>query len=368
MSESHKSIPKWAIGLAIGGGIAFLSYAYSQTSALKRKRHYQVLLSRDLASDQKIIGMVKDCEPNSLEITDAPSQLKQITFPLALKDFFASDCLPLLQALSKNVDLFVLCEECGSTQIEIEKYRGLNTRRHINSLVVTLNQTQGKGRRANKWVSIPGNIYMTLSYNYISAVLPLKFSMILLTSIVKILRDLLPNQRVMIKWPNDVYLNDNKICGILCESVQVPEDATIQYCKSGIGINIESGNGFKGIRELAGLDKTKNLRPQLIYSIVNEFFENLYQCEAESKFNELLKTTFEYFLISNSKLNIKNAETGATEVLNICGIDETTLYPIGVANDGQKYLVFPADLHLTDGCEARIKKLAVKEQTEDIGF
>ena len=368
MAETQKSIPKWAVGLAIGGGLAFLTFACWQTSAVKRQRHYQVLLSSDLASDRMFNELVRKCEPNSFTVAEPANELNTAALSHSLKSFFSSDCVPMLQTLSRHIDLLVLCEECGSTQVEIEKYRRLNARRLINSLVVTLNQTQGKGRRVNKWVSVPGNIYMTLSYNYATAVTPLKLSMILLISIVKILRSLVPHQPAMIKWPNDIYMSDSKICGILCESLQTREDPSVQYCKSGVGINLESGNSFKGIRELAVLDKDENLRPYLIYSVVNEFFENLYQSETDSNFTELMKNAFGYFLISNSTFQIKNTETGTVEILTICGIDETTLYPIGRAENGEKYLVFPIDLHLGDGCEARIKPLPAKSNIEDIGF
>ncbi len=42
-----------------------------------------------------------------------------------------------------------------------------------------------------------------------------------------------------IKWVNDVFLNDKKLCGILCEAVSEPSSSKIDSVIIGIGINVE---------------------------------------------------------------------------------------------------------------------------------
>jgi len=42
--------------------------------------------------------------------------------------------------------------------------------------------------------------------------------------------------KVAIKWPNDIYVNDQKIAGILIENML--EGSTLKYSVAGIGINI----------------------------------------------------------------------------------------------------------------------------------
>jgi len=44
------------------------------------------------------------------------------------------------------------------------------------------------------------------------------------------------NVEAKIKWPNDIYVNRKKICGILIQNTLVGK--LIQYCIVGIGINI----------------------------------------------------------------------------------------------------------------------------------
>ena len=47
----------------------------------------------------------------------------------------------------------------------------------------------------------------------------------------------------MIKWVNDVYINDKKVCGILTEGAFDAETAGLRYAVVGIGINLTEPQG-----------------------------------------------------------------------------------------------------------------------------
>ena len=49
--------------------------------------------------------------------------------------------------------------------------------------------------------------------------------------------------RPEIKWVNDIYLGDRKVCGILAESTLVPGTGRIAYTALGFGINLEEPQG-----------------------------------------------------------------------------------------------------------------------------
>lgn len=55
---------------------------------------------------------------------------------------------------------------------------------------------------------------------------------------------------VRIKWVNDLYLDDKKICGILCESAV--DDLGDRYIIVGIGINLNTRDFPEGLRAPAG--------------------------------------------------------------------------------------------------------------------
>ena len=99
--------------------------------------------------------------------------------------------------------------------------------------VFTTNQTNGKGRTGHTWVSEPGkNIAFSLLINDDNNVKKYNLISILSSIAVADYLELLGAQNVKIKWPNDVYVNDKKICGILLEG-NLPK-----YIILGVGINV----------------------------------------------------------------------------------------------------------------------------------
>lgn len=98
------------------------------------------------------------------------------------------------------------------------------------------NQLKGKGRNNRKWES-ENSKNLLFSLLILDDVLINKFkeiSIITAYTIVKYLESL-NIENVSIKWPNDVFVNDNKICGILLETVTKDK---MECLIVGVGINI----------------------------------------------------------------------------------------------------------------------------------
>ncbi|TXR51316.1 biotin--[acetyl-CoA-carboxylase] ligase [Reinekea thalattae] len=98
-------------------------------------------------------------------------------------------------------------------------------------------QTAGRGRRGRVWQSMPcTNLMFSLGYQ---ASLPM--SLIYLSSLIVgyAIADEL-NQRYQIdakiKWPNDIYIADKKLAGVLCELKGTPADEVLLVL--GVGINL----------------------------------------------------------------------------------------------------------------------------------
>lgn len=91
-------------------------------------------------------------------------------------------------------------------------------------------QTAGRGRRGRQWVSEKGNLFMSLLFK---AELPIS-DMVFVTSlsIAETVNRLTTDLKINIKWPNDVLIDEQKICGILIEAA---ENETIVI---GIGVNL----------------------------------------------------------------------------------------------------------------------------------
>lgn len=99
--------------------------------------------------------------------------------------------------------------------------------------VFTMNQFKGRGRTGHEWLSEPyKNITFSLLINDDENVKKYNLISVLASIVVADYLELLGATNVKIKWPNDVYVNDKKICGILLEG-NLPK-----YFILGIGINV----------------------------------------------------------------------------------------------------------------------------------
>lgn len=103
-------------------------------------------------------------------------------------------------------------------------------------VVVADEQTLGRGRLRRRWVSEPGNLYLSVLLRPPPDVL----SLLMVIAGVVTARAIRESSglRVRLKWPNDVMLRGRKVAGILAEGVATQEGEG--YVVLGIGINVNS--------------------------------------------------------------------------------------------------------------------------------
>jgi len=105
------------------------------------------------------------------------------------------------------------------------------------SVVSAKHQTFGRGRLSRIWQD---DGTMALFSILLKSDLDLKrmdlMSLIACVSVHRVLIQYLPS--LQIKWPNDLVVNDLKLCGILTESII--ENQTIACLVIGIGINVQT--------------------------------------------------------------------------------------------------------------------------------
>jgi BirA family biotin operon repressor/biotin-[acetyl-CoA-carboxylase] ligase len=107
----------------------------------------------------------------------------------------------------------------------------------LPSLVVTDRQSRGIGRGGNAWWSPDGCLMFSMilpwsSQSNDSSTLPLRVGMSVAQTISRI-----SGKQATVKWPNDVVLDDRKVCGILIESIASSEPERYDLRIIGIGIN-----------------------------------------------------------------------------------------------------------------------------------
>ena len=103
-------------------------------------------------------------------------------------------------------------------------------------IILTDEQTKGKGQKKNKWISIKGNLFLSVFFE-ISKKISLSRIINLNLKIIKKIIYKKINTLILIKKPNDILINKKKVCGILQETI-FREGR--KYLIVGIGINVSN--------------------------------------------------------------------------------------------------------------------------------
>ena len=106
------------------------------------------------------------------------------------------------------------------------------------SLVTALEQSQGRGRFSRTFYSQKGaGLYCSLILrpNCSPLMIP-RITAMAAVAVSRAIEKFIP-QKVGIKWVNDLWLGEKKICGILTEGAITP-DGALEYAVLGIGVNV----------------------------------------------------------------------------------------------------------------------------------
>jgi BirA family biotin operon repressor/biotin-[acetyl-CoA-carboxylase] ligase len=118
----------------------------------------------------------------------------------------------------------------------------------LPAIVYAKSQTAGYGRRGRAWQHRPGNLAITyVLKDRPSPIASGAISMMMGLAVLDGLKNLgIDENRLALKWPNDVLLDDKKCAGILVESVSflAPPDVQQMALVIGIGVNIV-GDGLQ---------------------------------------------------------------------------------------------------------------------------
>lgn len=98
-------------------------------------------------------------------------------------------------------------------------------------------QYNGRGRRGRSWFSPFGtNLYFSMYWKFAAGSLAVMgLSLVVGIAIAKVLRQL-SGKAIRVKWPNDLYLDDKKLAGILVDMVGRSGDDL--HVVIGVGINL----------------------------------------------------------------------------------------------------------------------------------
>jgi BirA family biotin operon repressor/biotin-[acetyl-CoA-carboxylase] ligase len=114
-------------------------------------------------------------------------------------------------------------------------------------LVLAESQTNGRGRGAHSWWADQGSLTFTLLLK--TDLPPARLPQVSLTAglaVCEAMEDVIDQTGVRLKWPNDVYFQERKLCGLL---IELPP-RQFQLIAIGIGINVNNST-VRAPQELA---------------------------------------------------------------------------------------------------------------------
>jgi len=171
------------------------------------------------------------------------------------------------------------------------------------SIVITEHQTAGRGQQGNTWESAKGanlTFSLLLRPSFLEPHLQFYLSKIVSLAIVDVLH--IHQVEATIKWPNDIYINDKKIAGILIESslTGTQMDSTVV----GIGLNVnqcafisDAPNPIS-LKQVTGSEyDLKSLLKQLLNAIITRYHqlqENHFESIDKLYFQKLYRNTGTY--------------------------------------------------------------------------
>ena len=127
---------------------------------------------------------------------------------------------------------------CASTQDAILELLNVPNSPSVIALF-TGNQTAGRGQRGNIWTSVPNQSLSLTVAVFVDENLEHDWVLtnkIISTCICETIEEKMDAQ-VQLKWPNDVFVSDKKLGGML---MQIHQDSSGKWLLVGIGLNVGS--------------------------------------------------------------------------------------------------------------------------------
>ena len=190
------------------------------------------------------------------------------------------------------------------------------------TVIIAEEQTAGRGRTGKQFYSPKGTgIYISI---LLRPDIPAEESLFLTTSAAvataRAIEDV-SDKRALIKWVNDIYLEDKKTCGILTEGAFNVETGKLDYAIVGIGINvcIPDGGFPDNIKDIATaiFDKQTdsiNKRSILIANLLDYFMEYYKDFKSKSYVKEYIERSM---IIAKTITVIEGSKTSVAKAIDI---------------------------------------------------
>ncbi len=174
-------------------------------------------------------------------------------------------------------------------------------------VVIAEEQTSGRGQCGNSWLSMK-NMNLTFSLCVFPQLLKAEeqfmFNKVISLSVLEFLTQFI-KEKIKIKWPNDIYIEDKKISGILIEHALMGD--FINDSVAGIGININQCNfpdalpNPVSLKLITSKDYYLDECFEIFLNVFNCYYNKLLHHEWDSLNDDYLKCLYGYMIVRSYK-------------------------------------------------------------------
>lgn len=189
-------------------------------------------------------------------------------------------------------------------------------------LVLTGRQTAGRGRGSNAWWSPEGGLTFSLVVDVSQIQIPLEQQPLIALAtglaVCETLEKYLPEYNLQLKWPNDVFLQNKKVSGILVETAANQPGLVV------IGVGVNLNNSFLSAEEalqsvgtsLYETTRQKYSLATILVDLINGIENRLYDVANEK--NNFMTAWRQYCLLTGKTIRINTGlESKQGECLEI---------------------------------------------------
>jgi len=213
----------------------------------------------------------------------------------------------------------------------------------VGTIVSAKKQYNGRGRHGRKWISPEGNLYFSFlreaeNKNFKNVFAPVFITAVALAETISLIskNKILP----ILKWPNDVLINNSKVAGILIESFNNNGNDLLNI---GVGVNIKS-NPTNAIYSATNL-YNENIEVSREV-VLKSFFNCLYITEQiflSKGIKEIFRLWLSYSYKVGTKIGVKIGEKRIEGYFN--GLDSNGSLLL-IEESGEELKIFAGDVFL----------------------
>ena len=155
------------------------------------------------------------------------------------------------------------------------------------TIILSEKQTKGRGTMGKKWISKKGNLFLTIYFDMNKKKIDFKKFAVLNAYLLKNIFVKKFSNKIKIKWPNDLLIDNKKICGILQETV-INEGRKFLIVGIGINTNLDPKNSSFLSTSLKQITN-KNIDNKKLFIMIKKKYEKFLFKTNQNTFSELKK-------------------------------------------------------------------------------